>query len=335
MNSDSATKDLPCTLALSMGEPAGIGPEVVGQALRQLDRSGELATARILYFGDAQLLPPDVQSLPQLEVQQIELAAAAVPGQANPANAQAVIESIRLATASCLSGQAQGLVTPPINKSVLYAASFEHPGHTEFLAQLCGCAQPSVMMLAAPQMSVVPITLHVSLERAIAQIREQGRELICHACRVTHASLQSLGIARPRLGVSGLNPHAGEQGTMGWEEQEIIEPAIRALCEEEGLDVSGPHPADTLFDQHNRQRFDCILAMTHDQALIPIKTLAFDQAVNVTLGLPIIRTSPDHGTAFDIAGQGIARPESMLAAIRYALAAARRKKSLDPEGDQR
>ena len=213
------------------------------------------------------------------------------------------------------AGAVAGVVTNPIAKSVLMAAGFPHPGHTEFLAELTGVAGREVMMLASPMLRVVPVTIHVSLRRALDTLSTAS---ILSAARTTHAALASdFGIAAPRLAVAGLNPHAGEQGRMGSEEASIIQPAIDQL-RAEGMDVTGPYPPDTMFTEAARARYDAAICMYHDQALIPLKTLDMQGGVNVTLGLPIVRTSPDHGTAFDIAGKNLADPSSLIAAIRLA-----------------
>jgi 4-hydroxythreonine-4-phosphate dehydrogenase len=210
------------------------------------------------------------------------------------------------------------VVTNPIAKNVLYRAGFRHPGHTEFLAELAagngGAPQP-VMLLWSPALAVVPVTIHVSLRDAISQL---STDLIVSTARIVVAGLKArFGLANPRLALSGLNPHAGEDGSLGTEELTIVAPAVE-LLRAEGIDIRGPLPADTMFHEAARQSYDCAICMYHDQALIPIKTLAFDDAVNVTLGLPFIRTSPDHGTAFDIAGTGRANPSSLIAALRLA-----------------
>jgi 4-hydroxythreonine-4-phosphate dehydrogenase len=240
------------------------------------------------------------------------------PGRPNPATAGATIESIRRAVALVRNGEAAALVTNPIAKHVLYEAGFAHPGHTEFLASLAsepGATVRPVMMLWSETLAVVPVTIHIPLAAVPAALT---RELIVDTARIVDRDMKRrFGLARPRLALSGLNPHAGEAGTMGREEREVIEPAIAQL-RAEGLDVSGPWPADTMFHERARKGYDVALAMYHDQALVPIKTIAFDEGVNVTLGLPFIRTSPDHGTAFDIAARGIARPDSLVAAIRLA-----------------
>jgi 4-hydroxythreonine-4-phosphate dehydrogenase len=217
-----------------------------------------------------------------------------------------------------LAGRASAVVTNPIAKNVLYRAGFRHPGHTEYLAELAATKiftpQP-VMMLWSPALAVVPVTIHVSLREALSQL---SSELIASTTRIVAAELKShFGIARPRLAVSGLNPHAGEDGSLGTEDKTIVASAVE-LLHGEGLDVRGPLPADTMFHEAARRSYDCAICMYHDQALIPIKTLAFEDAVNVTLGLPFIRTSPDHGTAFDIAGTDKPNPSSLIAALRLA-----------------
>lgn len=324
-------------LALTMGDPAGIGPDITLSAWllrRQTNLSpfallGDVgvlnARARLLglqvpireigalseavdVFGDA------------LPVQSIALPAPVTAGTPDSVNAAAVVASITRAVDAVLSGEAAAVVTNPIAKSVLYAAGFPHPGHTEFLGALAALHFPGrrftpVMMLASDELKAVPLTVHVPYSAVPALIT---RQLIFETVRITHAALeQDFGIAHPRIAVTGLNPHAGEDGTMGREETLTITPAIRALAAE-GLSVSGPYPADTLFHAAARKTYDAAIAMYHDQALIPLKTLAFDRGVNITLGLPFIRTSPDHGTAFGIAGSGAAKPDSLIEALKMA-----------------
>ena len=249
------------------------------------------------------------------------LAAAAQPGRPDPANAPAVIASIEQAVRLVQDGAASAVVTNPINKAVLYGAGFAYPGHTEFLAALTGAALP-VMMLANDFLRVVPVTIHVSLRAALDGLATAG---IVATGRITAAALRAqFGIAQPRLAVAGLNPHAGEGGAMGTEEAALIQPAID-LLRAEGVHVTGPHPPDTLFTPAARATYDAALCMYHDQALIPLKTLDMASGVNVTLGLPIIRTSPDHGTAYDIAGTGRADPASLIAALRLAATLAERR----------
>ena len=241
------------------------------------------------------------------------------PGRPDPANAAGIVEAIDRAVADCLAGDAAAVVTCPIAKKPLYDAGFRFPGHTEYLAHLAslrtGTEIMPVMLLAGPELRTVPVTIHIALADVPKALTT---ELIVATARITAADLASrFGIARPRLAVAGLNPHAGEGGAMGREDELVIRPAIDRL-RAEGIDAFGPLPADTMFHARARAGYDVAICMYHDQALIPAKALAFDDAVNVTLGLPFIRTSPDHGTAFDIAGKGIARADSLLAALRLA-----------------
>ena len=312
-----------------MGDPAGIGGELTlrtwlahpGPCLVALDDPERLASLakdlglevpiRVVDRAeDAVAVYAD--ALPVLPVR---LAEPAIPGQPNPANAVAIVQSIERATALCQSGEAGAMVTNPINKAALYQAGFHYPGHTEFLAALTGAAGQQIMMLASPFLKVVPVTVHASLRASIAMLTTQ---MIVDAARTTAAALRrDFGMARPRLAVAGLNPHAGEKGALGDEETTLIQPAIDVL-RAGGIDVTGPWPPDTMFTPAARKRYDVAICMYHDQALIPVKTLAFDSGVNCTLGLPFVRTSPDHGTAFDIAGKGIANPESLIAAVNLA-----------------
>ncbi|HEV7384952.1 MAG TPA: 4-hydroxythreonine-4-phosphate dehydrogenase PdxA, partial [Phenylobacterium sp.] len=265
-------------------------------------------------------------SLPVLD---LPLAAPALPGHPSSAHAGAIIRWIETATGLAVNGQASGVVTAPIAKAPLYAAGFKFPGHTEFLGELTASerfdgARGPVMMLIARDLRVALVTVHAPLAKVSGLL---SVEAIVNAGRVTAEALRSdFGIAQPRLAVAALNPHGGEGGRIGREEIEIVAPAVRAL-EDLGIDVTGPHPADTLFPEVMRARYDAAICLYHDQALIPVKMLDFWGGVNVTLGLPIVRTSPDHGTAFDIAGRGLARADSLVAAIRLAdqLAKARAK----------
>ncbi|MDB5577091.1 MAG: 4-hydroxythreonine-4-phosphate dehydrogenase PdxA [Bradyrhizobium sp.] len=328
-------------LALTTGEPAGIGPDITIKAWLRRD---ELKLPPFYLVGDrdsvskrakilglkielADIRPEDAaaafaDALPVVATSQ---AATAQPGQPDDTSAEAALASIRQAVADVATGRASAVVTNPIAKSVLYRAGFRHPGHTEFLAELAasgGRTPQPVMMLWSPTLAVVPVTIHLSLREAIAQL---SSELIVTTARIAVADLKArFGLTHPRLAVSGLNPHAGEDGSLGLEDQTIVAPAIEIL-RNEGIEVRGPLPADTMFHAAARQTYDCAICMYHDQALIPIKTIAFEDAVNVTLGLPFIRTSPDHGTAFDIAGSGRANPSSLIAAMRLAarMAAAR------------
>jgi 4-hydroxythreonine-4-phosphate dehydrogenase len=321
-------------LALTLGEPAGIGPDIALAAwlLRQeqklpsfylLGDPGFIAArARALdldipiaVVSPAEALSRFADALP---VVACGPDTTAQPGRPDASSAGAAIASIRQAVADVQAGRAAALVTNPIAKSVLYRAGFSHPGHTEFLAELAardGVIPMPVMMLWSPMLAVAPVTIHVSLRDAIEQL---SSHLITATARIVVADLRTrFGLSRPRLAISGLNPHAGEDGTMGDEEQTIIAQAITVL-RNEGMDVRGPLPADTMFHPAARELYDCAICMYHDQALIPIKTIAFDDGVNVTLGLPFIRTSPDHGTAFDIAGSGRANPSSLIAALHLA-----------------
>src|ERR1700761_3256535 len=321
-------------LALTSGEPAGIGPDIT--LLAWLRRT-ELKLPAFYLRGDACLLRERAKAL-GLDVRLIETSpadavaafadalpvvptgepATARPGQPDDSSADAAIASIRQAVNDVVAGHASAVVTNPIAKSVLYRAGFRHPGHTEFLAELAangGRAPQPVMMLWSPMLAVVPVTIHLALREAIAQL---SSELIVSTARIVASGLKSrFGITKPRLALSGLNPHAGEDGSLGTEDRDIVKPAIDIL-RADGIDVRGPLPADTMFHDAARQTYDCAVCMYHDQALIPIKTLAFDDGVNVTLGLPFVRTSPDHGTAFDIAGTGRANPSSLIAALRLA-----------------
>jgi 4-hydroxythreonine-4-phosphate dehydrogenase len=314
-----------------MGDPAGVGGEItlsawlarrtagpVFVALDDPDRLAALARKLGLDVPIREVAAPAeaagvfADALPVLAVR---LAVPAVPGRTDPANASAVIRSIADAAKLAMRGEVGGVVTNPINKAALYDAGFAHPGHTEFLAELTGSTDQPIMMLACPQLRVVPVTVHASLRRAIAMLDTQA---IVTATRITAAALKrDFAIPRPRLAIAGLNPHAGEQGALGEEEATIIAPAIEAL-RAEGLDVSGPWPPDTMFTVAARARYDVAICMYHDQALIPLKTLDMHHGVNVTLGLSIVRTSPDHGTAFDIAGRGTADPSSLIAALDLA-----------------
>ena len=311
-------------LALTMGDPAGIGGELTCKAWAALRESGPAFMAlddpdRLGAFGVPVLVVANqmeaAAAFPDaLPVLPVRLASPAIPGQPDPANASATLESIERAVRLVQAGAAAAVVTNPIAKHVLYQAGFPHPGHTEFLGALTGSPTP-VMMLANDHLRVVPVTVHVALRRAVEQLTAAA---IVDQGRILAAALRDhFGIARPRIAVAGLNPHAGEGGAMGDEETLLIVPAIAAL-RDAGIDASGPYPPDTMFTPAARAGYDAALCMYHDQALIPLKTLDMASGVNVTLGLPIVRTSPDHGTAFDIAGTGRADPASLIAALRMA-----------------
>jgi 4-hydroxythreonine-4-phosphate dehydrogenase len=321
-------------LALTLGEPAGIGPDI---AIKAWLRRDELKLPAFYLLGDRHFLGRRAQAL-GLAIRLVEVcaenatdafadalpvvatghAATAQPGRPDPTSADAAMASIRQAVADVVAGRAAAVVTNPIAKNVLYRAGFHHPGHTEFLAELAasgGRSPQPVMMLWSPALAVVPVTIHLSLRDAISQL---STDLIVTTARIVVADLKvRFGIAHPRLALSGLNPHAGEDGSLGTEELTIVAPAVETL-RADGIEIRGPLPADTMFHDAARKTYDCAICMYHDQALIPIKTLAFEDAVNVTLGLPFIRTSPDHGTAFDIAGTGRANPSSLIAALRLA-----------------
>ena len=321
-------------LALTSGEPAGIGPDI---AIAAWLRRNELGLPPFYLLGDRAFFA-DRAKLLGLKVALAELGpedagaafanalpvvatgekATARPGAPDATSANAALASIRRAVDDVRAGRASAVVTNPIAKSVLYRAGFRHPGHTEFLAELAadgGPAPQPVMMLWSPALAVVPVTIHLSLREAIARL---SSDLIVSTARIAVADLKArFGLANPRLAVSGLNPHAGEDGSLGTEDITIVTPAVEIL-RQQGIDARGPLPADTMFHAAARKTYDCAICMYHDQALIPIKTIAFEDAVNVTLGLPFIRTSPDHGTAFDIAGTGKANPSSLVAALRLA-----------------
>ncbi len=326
-------------LALTMGEPGGVGAEITAAAWKAL-RSGDLAFFTIT---DPDLIraveaPVEIISDPSAAVSvfsnavpvlPVKNVVSADPGVASPDNAPAVTESIERAVAFAVAGEAAGVVTNPIQKSSLNAAGFSFPGHTEFLEALTtdapmpgGRTRGAVMMLAGPQLKTVPATVHVSVADAVRELRA---DLIIRKSLITAEALRDdFGIETPRIAISALNPHAGEQGAMGVEDAMIIAPAVTAL-REMGLDARGPLPADTMFHAEAREKYDAAICMLHDQALIPAKTLAFHEAVNVTLGLPIIRTSPDHGAALDIAGRNVARADSLIAALRLAASMAERR----------
>jgi 4-hydroxythreonine-4-phosphate dehydrogenase len=315
-------------LAVSMGDPAGIGLEIAAKAWAQgavppfflIGDADALARAAARAGVDLAIAALDdplhasdlfAQALPVLHR---PLAAPEAPGRADPANAAAIVAAIKDGVEQVRAGAARGLVTLPIAKAALYRAGFAFPGHTEYLAALCGGAR-AVMMLAAPGLRVALATIHTPLKDAPGKL--SAAEIVAIGQVVASALRQDFRINRPRLAVAGLNPHAGEDGEIGREELEIIAPAIAAL-RAEGIAATGPHPADTMFAAHNRSGYDAALCMYHDQGLIPLKMLDFWGGVNITLGLPIVRTSPDHGVAYDIAGTGKARPDSFIAALKAA-----------------
>jgi len=319
-------------LAISLGDPAGIGPELLATAWA----AREVHALRPFYaVGGAELLAAAAQQRGlEIRIRRIShpAEAAAVfpgalpvlgdedgayrPGAPDRAGAALALASLTEATAQVLAGAASAVVTGPIAKSRLAEVGFVHPGQTEFVAAACGVApEDAVMMLAGPDLRTIPLTVHVALSDVPRLVT---RDLILRRARIAVAALRrDFGIDRPRIAIAALNPHAGEDGRFGTEDQTVVAPAVAAL-QAEGIAATGPHPADALFAPHNRDSFDVALCMYHDQALIPIKALDFDAGVNVTLGLPIVRTSPDHGTAFALAGKAMAHPGATIAAIRMA-----------------
>jgi 4-hydroxythreonine-4-phosphate dehydrogenase len=333
-------------LALTLGEPAGIGPDVTVAAWR---RRRELELPPFYAIGNRDFMaqrardlgaavevaacaPSEAASVfaTALPVVEVGVPVTAMPGHPDASSAPAAIAAVDLAVRHVFAGLADAVVTNPIAKNVLYRSGFAEPGHTEYLAKLAaaatGLAARPVMMLWSPELAVVPVTIHLPLKQVPAAL---DADLIVETGRITARDLAArFGIARPRLAIAGLNPHAGEDGAMGAEDIAIVRPAVERL-KAEGIAARGPLPADTMFHPGARASYDAALCMYHDQALIPIKTLAFDHAVNVTLGLPFVRTSPDHGTAFDIAGTGRADPASLIAAIRLAARLASRAQAAD------
>ena len=327
-------------LALSLGDPSGIGPEITVKAWRALRSTGPA----FVLIGDAETMAAAdddasnvrvVRTIDEgvslfasaLPVIDIPLPAPATPGQPSPGSSALVIRWIEAAARLAIDGEADALVTAPIAKAPLYAAGFAFPGHTEFLGELAPpppgeTARGPVMMLAAADLRVSLVTIHEPLSRVPSLLTIKG---IVNAGLVTaHALRRDFGIDRPRLAVAGLNPHAGEGGALGGEEIAIVAPAVRELAAL-GVEVSGPHPSDTLFHPEARARYDAALCLYHDQALIPVKMLDFWGGVNITLGLSIVRTSPDNGVGYDLAGQGVARPDSLIAALKLAAAIAARR----------
>jgi len=322
-------------LALTLGEPAGIGPDLTLELWR---RRAELRLPPFYLIGEPEFIKRRAGQLGldvalnvatpaqaseifsrALPIVPLGMPITAEPGKPDSSSAPAAIASIRRAVADVLAGSAAAIVTNPVAKNVLYRSGFAEPGHTEFLARLAeeatGKRFTPVMMLWSPELAVVPVTIHLPLKDVVSQLTS---ELVAETGRIVARDLAArFGITRPRIAVAGLNPHAGEEGALGEEDRAIVAPAVKRL-QAEGIDAIGPLPADTLFHERARATYDVALCMYHDQALIPIKTLAFDHAVNVTLGLPFVRTSPDHGTAFDIAGKGTADPSSLVAALRLA-----------------
>ncbi len=334
-------------LALTIGEPAGIGPDLTLGVWR---RRAELDLPAFYVVGDAEYLARRARALRldvpctevtpaqasetfarALPVVPLGLPVTAAPGKPDATSAPAAIGSIRRAVDDVMAGEAAATVTNPIAKSVLTGAGFPDPGHTEFLARLVtektGKKVQPVMLLWSPELAVVPVTIHLPLRQVFSVLTTA---LIVETGRIVARDFKArFGVARPRLALAGLNPHAGEEGTLGEEDRDIVAPAVAQL-RAEGIEAAGPLPADTLFHAAARKRYDVALCMYHDQALIPIKTLAFDHGVNVTLGLPFVRTSPDHGTAFDLAGSGKADAGSLIAALRLAARLAAKAPALAP-----
>ncbi len=322
-------------LALTLGEPAGIGPDL---ALAVWHRRVEFDLPAFYIVADPDFLSRRANKLgldipfavgpptsartafaSALPVVAIDGAVSAEPGRPDQSSAPAAIASIRRAVADVLDGSAAAVVTNPVAKNVLYSWGFAEPGHTEYLAKLVqeatGRSLRPVMMLWSPELAVVPVTIHLPLKKIFNVL---STELVVDTGRIVARDLSTrFHLSQPRLALAGLNPHAGEEGTLGEEDRAIVAPAVTQL-QADGIDARGPLPADSMFHEAARRTYDAALCMYHDQALIPIKTLAFDHAVNVTLGLPFVRTSPDHGTAFDIAGSGRADPTSLVAALRLA-----------------
>ncbi len=331
----SRSGDEPGPLALTSGDPSGIGPEIAIFAWQDRGRTG---LAPFILLGDPNLVAARARRLgldiplaevgfddagdrfdTALPIFPLNHRMVDAPGTPLAANAPGIIESIDRAVAAVLAGQASAVVTCPIAKKPLYEAGFRFPGHTEYLAHLAEAATGRpvrpVMMLAGPQLRAVPATIHVPLAAVPGLVTQ---DLIVETARImAHDLRHRFGIAEPRIAVAGLNPHAGEGGALGQEDDAVIRPAVARLVAD-GIAAFGPLPADTMFHDRARATYDAALCMYHDQALIPAKALAFDQTVNVTLGLPFIRTSPDHGTAFDIAGEGVAKPDSLVAALHLA-----------------
>jgi 4-hydroxythreonine-4-phosphate dehydrogenase len=315
-------------LAVALGDPAGIGPEITAKAWEQRDSEGlspffavgAPEALRAVWDGPLQVVAgPDEAALcfpGKLPVIRIDAAGETRPGHPTLEGARNALDALELAVGLARSGASSGLVTGPVSKAQLYAIGFTHPGQTEFVAERCGIAAEMVaMMLAGPTLRTVPVTTHLALRDVPDSL---STELIVARGRTTIRALKRLfGIVRPRLAVAGLNPHAGEGGALGREEIDMVVPAIERLREEEA-EVTGPHAPDTLFHPRMRATYDAALCLYHDQALVPLKTLHFDEGVNITLGLPIVRTSPDHGTAFAIAGQDRALPDAMIAALKMA-----------------
>lgn len=329
---------------LSCGDPAGIGPEIICKSWLEREKFGLRPFFVAGNFEDFK--GPDGNGLNGIPLAKISDPAEAngqfdtalpifhihdgeptIPGQPSLDGAQCALHALEIACGLARSGDAGAVVTAPVSKSQLYEVGFRYPGQTEFVSERCGIARENaVMMLAGPSLRVIPMTTHIALKDVPSQLTQT---LIIARTKAAHkAMIRNFGVENPRIAIAGLNPHAGESGNLGDEENLIMRPAIEKLLAQ-GLDVTGPLPADTMFHEEARSQYDVALCPYHDQALIPLKTLHFFDGVNLTLGLPIIRTSPDHGTAFGIAGQGIADPRSMIAAIQMAATAASNREKYD------
>lgn len=320
-------------IAVSLGDPSGIGPEVIAKSWAARDAHkldpffavGDKRSVEAVWDGPVRQIVDPADAIDcfddALPIMQVDDADDIVPGEPNMSGARCALHSLELAVGLARSGPASALVTGPVAKAQLYAAGFTHPGQTEFIAERCGVGPNNVaMMLVGPDLRTVPVTIHVPL-REVPELLSV--DLIVARARTTERGLvRNFGIERPRIAVAGFNPHAGEGGALGREEIDLVLPAIEIL-RSEGLDVTGPHSPDTMFHPRARALYDAAVCLYHDQALIPLKTLYFDDGVNTTLGLPIIRTAPDHGTAFQIAGRNEAEPGAMIAAIRVAAQCAR------------
>ncbi|HEY5724144.1 MAG TPA: 4-hydroxythreonine-4-phosphate dehydrogenase PdxA [Allosphingosinicella sp.] len=321
-------------LAVAIGDPAGIGPEILARAWERRDAEslppffavGGIEGIAAVWDGPVEIIADPADAIrcfgKALPLIQIGGSGEVIPGQPSMEGARNSLDALELAVGLTRSGTASALVTGPVSKAQLYAIGFTHPGQTEFIAERCGMAGDMVaMMLAGPTLKTVPVTTHIALKDVPAALTI---ELIVAKGRTTIRGLRrQFGIERPRIAVAGLNPHAGEGGALGREEIDIVIPAIERLREEEA-EISGPFPPDTMFHERMRREYDAALCLYHDQALVPLKTLHFDEGVNMTLGLPLVRTSPDHGTAFAIAGKGLADPGAMIAALSMAGACAAR-----------
>ena len=324
----------PAPVAAALGDPAGVGPEIVARSWEERDALdlppffavGACDSIRAVWQGPVEAITDVGQAanvFPHaLPVIRVGGGHAIIPGEPDFDGARTALDSLEMAVGLTRGGAASGLVTGPVSKVQLHAIGFAHPGQTEFVAERCGVSSECVaMMLVGPDLRTVPVTIHVPVRDVPDRLTP---ELIVAKARATIRGLQrQFGIEQPRIFVAGLNPHAGEDGMLGREDIDVIAPAIERL-RSEGFDVTGPFPADTMFHRRARARFDAALCMYHDQALVPVKTLYFDEGVNMTLGLPIVRTSPDHGTAFNIAGKWQANPGAMVAALKFAADAARR-----------